>query len=45
LNEAIAQLPERFVFTFSDEMLLLSPPVLFVAQHLVEVIRQPESPW
>ncbi|MGH2479069.1 MAG: histidine kinase dimerization/phospho-acceptor domain-containing protein, partial [Ktedonobacteraceae bacterium] len=45
LNEAIAHIPEHLSFTLSDEMLLLSPPVLFVAQQLVDVIHQVLACW
>ena len=40
LREAIAHLPEQIPFTFPEGPFLLSPPVLFVAQQLVDVIGQ-----
>ena len=40
LREAIAHLPEQLDFASPEGILLLSPPVLFVAQQLVDVIRQ-----
>lgn len=45
LNEVVAQIPEHFTFAFSNEILLLSPPVLFVAQRLVDVICQVLGCW
>lgn len=43
LNEAIARLPEHFPEPMTDALpagsLLLSPPVVFIAQQLVDVIR------
>ncbi len=45
LNESIAQIPERFTFVISDEVLFLSPPVLFVVQKLVDVIHQVLACW
>jgi len=40
LQEAIAHIPEHLDFTFpKGTIFLLSPPVLFVAQQLVDVIR------
>jgi hypothetical protein len=39
LTEAIVQLPEQMDLSWPEETLLLSPPVLFVAQQLVDVIR------
>ena len=38
LAETIAHLPEHLACTFPEKPSLLSPEVLFVAQHLVEVI-------
>jgi signal transduction histidine kinase len=40
LREAIAHLPEQLDFASPEGIFLLSPPVLFVAQQLVDVIRQ-----
>jgi len=40
LTAAIAHLPEQIPFTFPEGPFLLSPPVLFVAQQLVDVIGQ-----
>ncbi len=41
LREAIAHIPEDDIdFTFPEGIFLLSPPVLFVAQQLVEVIHE-----
>jgi PAS fold len=40
LREAIAHLPEQLDCASPPGILLLSPPVLFVAQQLVDVIRQ-----
>ncbi len=41
LREAIAHIPEDDIdFTFPQGIFLLSPPVLFVAQQLVEVIHE-----
>jgi signal transduction histidine kinase len=41
LQEAIAHVPEHLDLTFPEgTIFLLSPPVLFVAQQLVDVIRQ-----
>lgn len=45
LNQAIAEIPARFAFAVVDGMHLLSPPVLFVAQQLVNVIRQVLNCW
>ncbi|WP_157506343.1 hypothetical protein [Ktedonobacter racemifer] len=45
LNEAIALIPEHLAFAFSDDMPLLSSPMLFVAQQLVDVIRQVLAYW
>jgi signal transduction histidine kinase/PAS domain-containing protein len=39
LTAAIAQIPEQINLAWSEETLLLSPPVVFVAQQLVEVIH------
>jgi len=38
LREAIAHLPEQILCTFPEGIFLLSPPVLFVAQQLVDLI-------
>jgi len=38
LREAIAHLPSQIPFAFPEGPLLLSPPVLFVAQQLVDLI-------
>src|SRR5712692_49874 len=38
LREAIAHLPEQIQCTFPEGLFLLSPPVLFVAQQLVDLI-------
>ncbi len=40
LKEAIAHIPEHLDFTSPEGPFLLSPPVLFVAQQLVDVIGQ-----
>jgi signal transduction histidine kinase len=40
LREAIAHIPEHLDVTSPEGIFLLSPPVLFVAQQLVDVIRQ-----
>ncbi len=40
LKEAIMHLPEPVDFTFEERIFLLSPPVLLVAQQLVEVIHE-----
>src|SRR5215469_1096781 len=40
LTEAIAHIPEQIPFALPEGPFLLSPPVLFVAQRLVDVIRQ-----
>jgi signal transduction histidine kinase len=40
LREAIAHLPEQLDCASAEGIFLLSPPVLFVAQQLVDVIRQ-----
>ena len=40
LTEAMARIPEHLVHPFSHEVLLLSPPALFVSQQLVDAIRQ-----
>src|SRR6266567_2999613 len=40
LTEAIAHIPEQLDFAFPEGPFLLSPPVLFVAQQLVDVIGQ-----
>src|SRR5262245_52506892 len=40
LTAALDQIPPDLDFTFSQETPLLSPPVLFVAKPLVDVIRQ-----
>ena len=40
LKEAIAHIPEHLDFTSPEGSFLLSPPVLFVAQQLVDVIGQ-----
>jgi signal transduction histidine kinase len=40
LKEAIAHIPEQIDCTFPEGILLLSPPVFFVAQQLVDVIGQ-----
>jgi signal transduction histidine kinase len=41
MNEAIVHLPECGDLVLSeDENFLLSPPAVFIAQHLVDVIRQ-----
>ncbi|MBO0792272.1 MAG: PAS domain-containing sensor histidine kinase [Ktedonobacteraceae bacterium] len=45
LNTAITQIPEHIHFTLPETMLLLSPPVLFVAQQLVDVVRQVLDCW
>lgn len=39
LINAIAQIPEQRDYVLPEETFLLAPPVLFVAQQLVEVIR------
>ncbi|HEY3993476.1 MAG TPA: ATP-binding protein [Ktedonobacteraceae bacterium] len=38
LTEAIAHIPAQVDFTVPEETFLLSPPIAFIAQHLVEVI-------
>jgi len=40
LREAIAHIPEHSDLAFPEGLFLLSPPVLFVAQQLVDVIGQ-----
>lgn len=40
LKEAIAHLPVHIDFTFPEELFLLSPPVIFIAQQLVDVIGE-----
>jgi signal transduction histidine kinase len=40
LKEAIAHIPEHLDFTSPEGPFLLSPPVIFVAQQLVDVIGQ-----
>jgi len=40
LTAAIAHIPEQIPFAFPEGPFLLSPPVLFVAQQLVDVIVQ-----
>ncbi|GHO58662.1 ATP-binding protein [Ktedonobacter robiniae] len=45
LNEAIARLPEQLQGEGSEETFLLSPPVLFVNQQLVDVISQVLACW
>src|SRR5215472_2291015 len=40
LGDAIAHLPEQLDVPFPEGLFLLSPPVLFVAQQLVDVISQ-----
>jgi len=40
LREAIAHIPEHIPCASPEGIFLLSPPVLFVAQQLVDVIRQ-----
>lgn len=40
LTEAIAHIPECIDRLFPGDLLLLSPPALFVAQELVDAIRQ-----
>jgi signal transduction histidine kinase len=40
LTNAISNMPEHFDLVTPEGMLLLSPPVIFVAQQLVDVIRQ-----
>ncbi len=40
LTQAIAHIPEHMDLALPEEIFLLSPPVLFVAQQLVEVIGQ-----
>ena len=40
MNEAIGHLPEWGDLVWPEESFLLSPPVVFVDQHLVDVIRQ-----
>ncbi|GHO42261.1 sensor histidine kinase [Ktedonospora formicarum] len=39
LLTAVAQIPEQMDYTLPEETFLLSPPVLFVAQQVVNVIR------
>ena len=39
LLTAIAQIPEQMDYTLPEETFLLSPPVLFVAQQVVNVVR------
>src|SRR5262249_31937840 len=39
LTTAIAQIPEQLDHALPEETFLLSPPVLFVAQQVVDVIR------
>ena len=39
LLTAIEQIPEQMDYTLPEETFLLSPPVLFVAQQVVDVIR------
>lgn len=45
LNEAIARIPEQFQGAPSEENFLLSPPVFFVGQQLVDFIRQILACW
>ncbi|GHO63508.1 hypothetical protein KSC_024000 [Ktedonobacter sp. SOSP1-52] len=45
LNEAIARIPEHLSLAFPDKTLLFSPPVIFVDQQLVDVIRQVLACW
>ncbi|HEX4204258.1 MAG TPA: ATP-binding protein [Ktedonobacteraceae bacterium] len=40
MNEAIGHLPAGLDLIWPEETFLLSPPAVFVAQHLVDVIRQ-----
>ena len=40
LTEAIASMPADIEFTFLEDIPLLSPPMLYVTQQLVEVLRQ-----
>src|SRR5260221_7665160 len=40
MKEAIGHIPEHFDLASTEGLLLLSPPVLFVAQQLVVVIAQ-----
>jgi signal transduction histidine kinase len=40
LKESIAHIPEPVDFAFSERTFLLSPPVIFVAQQLVDLIHQ-----
>ena len=39
LNEAVVRVPANIEFTFLDDI-LLSPPVLFISQQLVDVLRR-----
>jgi signal transduction histidine kinase len=45
LNENIARIPEPLPAQVSEETFLHSPPVLFVDQQLVDVIRQVLACW
>ncbi|GCE27277.1 hypothetical protein KDA_27610 [Dictyobacter alpinus] len=45
LNTAISNIPANIDFTFSQETPLLSPPMLFVAKQLVDMIRQVLNCW
>jgi signal transduction histidine kinase len=40
LTNAISHMPEHLELVIPEEILLLSPPVIFVAQQLVDVVRQ-----
>src|SRR5260221_2491405 len=40
MKEAIGHIPEHFDLASTEGLLLLSPPVLFVARQLVDVIAQ-----
>ncbi|GHO47134.1 sensor histidine kinase [Ktedonospora formicarum] len=45
LNDAIARIPEQFLAGHSEDPCLLSLPVRFVDQQLVDVIRQVLACW
>ena len=40
LAQAITHVPAHIGWSLSEDILLLSPPVLFIAQQLVDVLRQ-----
>jgi signal transduction histidine kinase len=45
LKRAITQIPEQFQGEHAEDAFLLSPPVLFINQQLVDVIRQILACW